>query len=50
MNGKELEPVLYHGVASGHGKYMAAKIAKTNDLIINQETGKPFSWDEIVSE
>ena len=27
--GKDVEPVYYHGVHAGHGKYMAAKYAGT---------------------
>ncbi len=45
-NGKDVEPVLYHGVHAGHGKYMAAKYAGTSQLVAN-EAGKPLQWEEI---
>ncbi len=46
-NGKDVEPVFYHGVHAGHGKYMAAKYAGTTQLAVNQ-AGKPLQWEEIV--
>lgn len=46
-NGKEIEPVLYHGVNLGHGKYIAAKYAGSSQLIID-DSGKPFQWDDLV--
>lgn len=45
-NGKDVDPVLYHGVHAGHGKYMAAKYAGTSQLVTN-EAGKPLQWEEI---
>jgi hypothetical protein len=43
--GKEVEPVYYYGVHSGHGKYMSAKYAGTSQLVLN-DSGKPINWDE----
>ncbi len=49
-NGKELEPIKYIGTYVGHGKYMAAKYVKTNDIICD-DSGKPIAWNTIpVSE
>lgn len=45
-NGKDIEPVFYHGVHAGHGKYMAAKYCGTAQLVAN-EAGKPLQWEEI---
>lgn len=45
--GKDIEPILYHGVNLGHGKYMAAKFAGTTQMIADA-AGKPFQWDELV--
>ncbi|MDA9231398.1 hypothetical protein N9O56_02385 [Rickettsiales bacterium] len=44
-DGKDLEPILYSGIHSGHGKYVAAKYAGTTN-IVNDETGKPIPWAE----
>ncbi len=46
-NGKEIEPILYHGVHAGHGKYMAAKYAGTANLIVDA-AGRPMQWDQLV--
>lgn len=48
FNGKEVEPVLYHGANCGHGKYIAAKYAG-GDLVVD-ESGKPVAYDQIVGE
>lgn len=45
-NGKEVEPVLYYGNHAGHGKYIAAKYAGGNQIVVDA-SGKPLSWDEI---
>ncbi len=45
-NGKDIEPILYHGVHAGHGKYMAAKYAGTAQLIVDQNN-KPLQWEEL---
>ena len=45
-NGKEIEPILYHGVHAGHGKYMAAKYAGSSQLAVDSND-KPLCWDEI---
>ncbi len=42
-DGKEIEPVLYYGMHSGHGKYMAAKFIGTSNMILD-EKGKPIPW------
>lgn len=44
-DGKELEPVLYCGTHAGHGKYVAAKYAGSNNLVCD-EVGKPTPWAE----
>lgn len=50
QNGKELEPIMYVGVHAGHGKYIATKYAKTNDILFDAN-GKPIAWSSIpVSE
>jgi hypothetical protein len=46
FNGKEIEPILYHGVNVGHGKYMSAKYSGTSQ-IISDNSGKPLPWDEV---
>ena len=46
FNGKEVEPVYYYGVHAGHGKYMAAKYAGSNQLVV-KESGRPVQWDEV---
>lgn len=45
FNGKDVEPAYYHGVHAGHGKYMAAKYAGTQQLVAVE--GKPIQWDEL---
>jgi hypothetical protein len=45
-NGKDVEPVYYYGVHSGHGKYMAAKYAGTTQLVAASDN-KPLQWNEI---
>lgn len=50
VNGKEVEPIKYIGTYAGHGKYMAAKFAKTTEIVLDQ-SGKPVAWNSIeVSE
>ncbi len=44
-NGKDVEPVYYYGVHTGHGKYMSAKYAGTTQLV--QIEGRPIQWDEL---
>ena len=44
--GKEIEPVQYYGMNSGHGKYMAGKYAGTSDIICDA-SGKPTPWAEL---
>ncbi len=46
FNGKEIEPVYYQGTHVGHGKYMAAKYAGTNQLAVGSDN-KPLQWNEI---
>ena len=46
FNDKEVEPVYYYGVHAGHGKYMAAKYAGSNQLVVNAEQ-KPLQWVSI---
>ncbi len=47
-NGKDIEPVLYHGVNAGHGKYMAAKYAGSSAaVLISDSSGKPLQWEEL---
>jgi hypothetical protein len=46
FNGKEVEPILYHGVHAGHGKYMSAKYAGSSQLVVDS-TNKPLNWDQI---
>lgn len=43
FDGREIEPVLYYGMNSGHGKYMAAKFVGTIDMIADT-SGKPLPW------
>ncbi len=45
-DGKEIEPIYYHGVHAGHGKYMAAKFAGSTNLVLNS-SNKPLQWEEI---
>jgi hypothetical protein len=45
-NGKEVEPIYYHGVHVGHGKYMAAKYAGSMQLVLN-ENNEPIQWNKI---
>lgn len=45
-NGKEVDAVFYHGVNAGHGKYMTAVYAGTNNLVVDTK-GKPLHWDAI---
>jgi hypothetical protein len=45
INGKEVEPVYYYGVHAGHGKYMAAKLAGSTQLVVDA-AGRPVQWDE----
>ncbi len=44
-DGKELEPILYYGIHSGHGKYVAAKYAGSTNIVCD-ESGKPVPWAE----
>jgi hypothetical protein len=46
FNGKEIEPILYHGAHAGHGRYMAAKYAGSTQLVVNAEN-RPLQWEEI---
>ena len=46
LNGKVLEPVKYFGKNVGHGNYIAAKITKSTDVVLDSN-GKPVPWDEI---
>lgn len=46
FNGKDIEPVLYHGVHTGHGKYVAAKYAGTTELVLDNAK-KPLQWEDI---
>ena len=45
-NGKEVDPIYYYGVHAGHGKYMAAKYAGSNQLATG-EGDKPVQWEEL---
>lgn len=49
FNGKEVVPILYHGINSGHGKYIAAKYAGAGVNLIVDESGRPLQWDELNS-
>jgi len=49
VGGKEVEPALYYGIHMNHGKYMAAKYKKTNELVLSHN-GKPTPWADITSE
>ena len=44
--GKEVDPVLYHGIHVGHGKYITGKYSGSNQIIID-ENGRPLPWDNI---
>ena len=47
IDGKEVEPVLYHGINAGHGKYIAAKFSGSGmNLVVNEE-GRPLQWEEL---
>ncbi len=45
-NGKEVEPILYYGVHTGHGKYISAKYSGSTNLVVDS-TGKPMPWDQV---
>ncbi len=45
-DGKEVEPIKYVGLYAGDGIYMAAKYAKTNNIIMDAN-GKPIAWKTI---
>ena len=45
-DGKELDPILYYGIHSGHGKYIAARYSGTANLV-SDNNGKPVPWDEL---
>lgn len=46
FNDKEVEPAYYYGVHTGHGKYMSAKYAGSNQLVVD-DAQKPVQWDAI---
>lgn len=46
FNEKEIEPTYYHGVHAGHGKYVSAKYAGTQTLVVNSDN-KPMEWSEL---
>jgi hypothetical protein len=45
-NNKEVEPVLYFGMHSGHGKYVSGKYCGSANLVVDS-SGKPLPWDQI---
>ncbi len=47
FNGKEVEPVLYHGINAGHGKYIAAKYAGGGMNLVVNDSGRPLQWEEL---
>jgi hypothetical protein len=48
FNDKEVEPVLYHGVNAGHGKYIAVKyIGSSAAELISDPSGKPIQWEDL---
>lgn len=47
FNGKEVVPILYHGINAGHGKYIAAKYVGAGMEIIMNASGRPLQWEEI---
>lgn len=47
--GMELEPVKYYGKHVGQANYVAARQAKTNN-IITDENGVPLRWENIPNE
>lgn len=46
FNGREVEPILFHGVNAGFGKYIAARYAGSNE-IVRDKAGKPLPWDNM---
>ena len=49
VGGREVEPIMFVGAGKESGKFMAAKFAKTNDLVLD-EKGNPVRWTNISSE
>ena len=47
FNGKEVEPILYHGINAGHGKYIAAKYAGAGMNLVTNDAGRPLQWEEL---
>jgi len=47
-NGKDIEPIMYHGVHAGHGKYMAAKYSGSTQIVVDT-SGKPLQWEEVIN-
>lgn len=45
-NNREIEPILYCGMHSGHGKYISAKYSGSSSLVVDS-SGKPIPWDQI---
>lgn len=45
-NGKEVDPILYVGNHSGHGRYIAGKYSGTNQIVVDN-VGKPLPWQSI---
>lgn len=46
IDNKEIEPVLYHGVHAGHGKYIAAKFSGSGQLVLDAHK-RPVQWDQV---
>lgn len=49
FNGKEIEPVYYHGKHANHGNYMSAKYSNSVQLVVD-ENSKPLPWSQIPKE
>ncbi len=47
FDGKEIEPILYHGTNAGHGKYIAARYSGGPANLVVDENKRPIQWDEI---
>ena len=52
IDGKRIKPCMYYGRDVGHGNYLAAMDASTDQLVIDPVTGAPFHFrsGDLVSE
>ncbi len=50
FNGKEIEPIYYHGVHVGHGKYMAARYVGTTISLVVDANNKPLPWKAVAAQ